>query len=145
VPPRNFCSLLPKGDSPGGGNGVTFSQSWLCKGGGREETLDVIDPLGTAVSPLLTGPGAPVVLQLSDIRLKHDVVAVAKLDNGLNLYRYLWSDIVYVGVMAQEVAQAYPQSVMRGSDGYLRVDYQSLGLRLRTLGEWDALTYGTGL
>jgi hypothetical protein len=29
-----------------------------------------------------------------------------------------------------------------GQDGYLRVDYGKLGLRMRTLAEWEALTYG---
>ena len=46
----------------------------------------------------------------SDIRLKRDVALVGRLDNGLGLYRYryLWSDTVYVGVMAQEVALVRP-------------------------------------
>jgi Chaperone of endosialidase len=111
-------------------------------------TLDVIDPLGTPTSPLMNSPITPPGIQLvSDIRLKRDIVRVAELDNGLGLYRYryLWSDTVYVGVMAQEVAETYPESVVRGSDGYLRVNYQSLGLRLQTLAEWNALTFGTGL
>ena len=34
---------------------------------------------------------------------------------------------VYVGVMAQEVQQLMPAAVMRGRDGYLRVDYTLLG------------------
>ena len=58
---------------------------------------------------------------------------------GLNLYRYryLWSDTSYVGVMAQEVAFDR-EAVMRGADGYLRVDYPRLGLRLQTWDEWVA-------
>jgi hypothetical protein len=74
----------------------------------------------------------------SDIRLKHDIELVARLDNGLGLYRYryLWSDTEYVGVMAQEVAEVVPDAVVRGSDGYLRVDYGRLGLKLMTWEEW---------
>jgi hypothetical protein len=109
-------------------------------------TLDILDPLGLPSSPVMIG-SSQVFGQVSDVRLKHDIIPLGRLSNGLGIYRYryLWSDTVYVGVMAQEVAEAYPDSVVRGSDGYLRVDYRSLGLQLRTLSEWNALTYGTGL
>ncbi len=78
--------------------------------------------------------------ELSDIRLKRDIVEVDRLDNGVGLYRYRyqWSDQTYVGVMAQEVAQVVPDAVMQGGDGYLRVDYGRLGLRLMTWDEWVA-------
>ena len=78
--------------------------------------------------------------QASDIRLKRDITQVRKLDSGINLYRYryLWSDTTYVGVMAQEVAAVKPEAVLRGADGYLRVDYARLGLRLQTWDQWTA-------
>jgi hypothetical protein len=39
-----------------------------------------------------------------------------------------WSDTVYVGVMAQEVALLHPDAIVRdASDAYLRVDYGRLG------------------
>jgi hypothetical protein len=65
---------------------------------------------------------------------------VGELASGLGLYRYryLWSDTAYVGVMAQEVAAVMPEAVRRGADGYLRVDYSRLGLRLQTWDEWVA-------
>jgi len=78
---------------------------------------------------------------VSDARLKRDIVLVGRLDDGLGLYqyRYLWSDTVYVGVMAQEVALIHPDAIVRGGlDDYLRVDYGRLGLRLMTLPEWEA-------
>jgi hypothetical protein len=77
---------------------------------------------------------------ISDIRLKRDIEQVARLDNGLALYRYRykWSDQVYVGVMAQEVALVRPDAVVRGADGYLRVNYGRLGLHLMTWEEWVA-------
>lgn len=81
----------------------------------------------------------------SDMRVKRDVVLVARLDDGLGLYRYryLWSDTVYVGVMAQEVALLYPEAIVRSRlDDYLRVDYGRLGLRLMTLPEWEARRAG---
>jgi Chaperone of endosialidase len=78
--------------------------------------------------------------QASDIRLKRDITQVRKLDSGIILYRYryLWSDTTYVGVMAQEVAAVKPEAVLRGADGYLRVDYARLGLRLQTWDQWTA-------
>jgi hypothetical protein len=106
-------------------------------------TLDIIDPLGVP-SAIFTGGGG---MSASDARLKRDIVLVARLDNGLGLYRYryLWSDVVYVGVMAQEVAYLYPASVVQGSDGYLRVDYGSLGLKLLTWEQWQTLAHATGV
>jgi len=84
----------------------------------------------------------------SDIRLKRNITLAGRLDDGLGLYqyRYLWSDTVYVGVMAQEVALIHPEAVVRGVlDNYLRVDYGRLGLKLMTLPEWDARSKGERL
>jgi hypothetical protein len=76
----------------------------------------------------------------SDIALKHDVVLLGHLDNGLGYYRfsYLGSRKAYVGVMAQEVERLMPQAVTRGSDGYLRIYYEKLGLTFRTYRDWLA-------
>jgi hypothetical protein len=70
--------------------------------------------------------------------LKRDIVEVDRLDSGIALYRYryVWGDEVFVGVMAQEVAKIVPEAVQRGADGYWRVDYARLGLRLMTWNEW---------
>jgi hypothetical protein len=40
--------------------------------------------------------------------------------------------------MAHEVAAVKPHAVLRGEDGYLRVDYRRLGLRLKTWDQWIA-------
>lgn len=76
----------------------------------------------------------------SDIALKHDVVLLGHLDNGLGYYRfsYLGSQKAYVGVMAQEVQTVMPDAVRRGNDGYLRVYYDRLGLKFRTYRDWLA-------
>lgn len=76
----------------------------------------------------------------SDVALKHDIVLLGHLANGLGYYRfsYLGSDKAYVGVMAQEVEQVMPDAVSRGSDGYLRVYYDKLGLKFRTYRDWLA-------
>jgi hypothetical protein len=74
----------------------------------------------------------------SDIRLKHDVILLGHLDNGLGFYRFSYngSDKPYVGVIAQEVQQVVPQAVTRGNDGYLRVNYDRLGVKFGSYREW---------
>ena len=74
----------------------------------------------------------------SDIALKHDIVLLGHLDNGLGVYRFSYngSNKAYVGVIAQEVQQIMPQAVMRGRDGYLRVFYDDLGLKFETYEQW---------
>jgi Protein of unknown function (DUF3300) len=76
----------------------------------------------------------------SDIRLKHDIVWLGRLDDGLGFYRFTYNggDKPYVGVMAQEVQQVAPQAVTTGADGYLRVHYEKLGLRFQTYDQWLA-------
>jgi hypothetical protein len=76
----------------------------------------------------------------SDARLKHDIVLLGRLDNGLGFYRYAYngSNKAYVGVIAQEVQTYMPEAVARGSDGYLRVFYDKLGLPFQTYERWIA-------
>jgi len=76
----------------------------------------------------------------SDVRLKHDIAFLGRLDNGIGLYRFIYDGQVkaYVGVMAQEVQTIVPEAVVRGRDGYLRVFYDKLGLKLQTYDQWIA-------
>src|SRR5262249_26768281 len=76
----------------------------------------------------------------SDIALKHDVVLLGHLDNGLGFYRFSYngSEKGYVGVSAQEVQSVAPRAVMRGRDGYLRVFYDRLGVKFETYDRWIA-------
>jgi hypothetical protein len=74
----------------------------------------------------------------SDIRLKHDIMLLGHLENGLGFYRFSYngSGKAYVGVIAQEVQQVDPQAVTRGRDGYLRVNYVRLGVKFESYREW---------
>ena len=76
----------------------------------------------------------------SDVRVKHDITLLARLDNGMGLYRFTYngSQKAYVGVIAQEVATVMPDAVVRGRDGYLRVFYDKLGLKFQTYDRWIA-------
>jgi hypothetical protein len=76
----------------------------------------------------------------SDIRLKHDIALLGRLDDGLGYYRFVYNGahISYVGVIAQEVLTVAPEAVTRGADGYLRVSYERLGLPFETYQQWIA-------
>ena len=77
---------------------------------------------------------------VSDVMVKHDISLLGHLSNGLGFYRFSYngSDKAYVGVMAQEVETVMPEAVARGSDGYLRVFYDKLGLKFQTYDQWLA-------
>ena len=102
---------------------------------------------GLNLANIIKGAASNAVIQTSppiinttpsDVRLKRNIVLLRRLPNGIGLYRYryLWSDQIYVGVMAQEVAQIVPDAVTKGADGFLRVNYARLGMRLLTWDEW---------
>jgi hypothetical protein len=77
----------------------------------------------------------------SDINLKQDIVPLVRLDNGLELYRFRYrggDPTIYVGVMAQDVQKVEPSAVWRARDGYLRVDYDRIGVKFMTWKEWVA-------
>jgi hypothetical protein len=80
------------------------------------------------------------VVRRSDMMLKHDISYIGQLDNGLGFYRFSYngSDKAYVGVMAQEVQTVMPTAVVRGSDGYLSVYYNKLGVKFETYDQWVA-------
>ena len=76
----------------------------------------------------------------SDVRLKHDIHLLGRLDNGLGYYRFTYNDEhkPYVGVMAQEVQTVAPDAVVRDRDGYLSVLYGKLGLTFQSHDRWLA-------
>jgi hypothetical protein len=51
-------------------------------------------------------------------------------------FSYNGSNKAYVGVMAQEALQIMPWAVSAGRDGYLRVNYQKLGLTFQSYDAW---------
>jgi len=113
----------------------------------REPAQDAGKELKPYTRPTLTkGPAlgdvTAVTLSLvvlpSDIRLKRDIHPVGRAKNGLTLYRfrYLWSDVEMVGVMAQDVLKVAPEAVITAADGFYRVDYARLGLRFMTYAQW---------
>jgi hypothetical protein len=73
----------------------------------------------------------------SDIRLKTDIRQVGTTAHNLPLYtfRYLGEDDRYEGVMAQDVLKVMPSAVSVGENGYYRVHYDMLGIKMRRLGQ----------
>ncbi|MBP3545605.1 MAG: tail fiber domain-containing protein [Alphaproteobacteria bacterium] len=68
---------------------------------------------------------AQMAAMFSDVRLKENVKAVGKLDNGLTVYcfNFVGSNIPQIGLLAQEVAEVKPDAVFENEDGYLSVRY----------------------
>jgi len=94
--------------------------------------------VGGGASPLMqlastVGAAAPF-FKLSDIALKRDIEKIGKLPNGINVYKWSWTeeakkivgDQPEYGVIAQEVQEVLPHAVKRGDDGYLMVNYSAL-------------------
>jgi outer membrane immunogenic protein len=86
---------------------------------------------GGAWGNRIDGNYSQVFAIISDARLKRDITLVGRRDDGLGIYsyRYLWSDTVYTGALAQEVALLHPAAIVRDPlTGYLAVNYARLGL-----------------
>ena len=94
-------------------------------------------PVLSKIAAVVVVSGAPAP---SDVRLKREIHAIDSLANGLTVYRfrYLWSDVEMVGVIAQDVLEVLPEAVVLGAEGFYSVDYGRLGLRCTTYAEWCA-------
>jgi hypothetical protein len=68
----------------------------------------------------------------SDVRLKTDIEQVGTTVYGLPLYhfRYKTGTERFEGVMAQDVLEVMPDAVIVGRDGYYRVKYGQLGIKM---------------
>lgn len=69
--------------------------------------------------------GAAVAAALSDRRVKRILARVGRTTRGIPtyLFRYLWSPVVHLGVIAQEC----PADCVISLDGILAVDYKKVG------------------
>jgi hypothetical protein len=98
----------------------------------------VVAPTVRGVARRTTRRTTRRVARRSDMMLKHDIFLLGRLHNGLGFYRFSYngSNKAYVGVMAQEVQTVLPAAVVRGSDGYLRVFYDEVGVRFQSYHQW---------
>ncbi|MFN6954689.1 MAG: tail fiber domain-containing protein [Acetobacteraceae bacterium] len=93
-------------------------------------TLERRDVLGAVTAAAVSAlPDS----QPSDVRLKEDIARIGTTAHGLPFYRFRYRGKpgLYEGVMAQEALRVMPQAVLRGEDGFLRVDYARLGAPFR--------------
>jgi hypothetical protein len=79
--------------------------------------------LGNALGTISTAAG--LYSLFSDRRLKTDVAAIGKADNGLPIYRFRYVDSpeTHIGFMADEVQKLCPEAVQMCPEGYLMVNY----------------------
>ena len=121
-------------------NAVVYCAAGVYRAGCVARPGAVVRPGGVASVRGVARRTTRRVVRRSDMMLKHDISLLGRLDNGLGFYRFSYngSDKAYVGVMAQEVQTVMPSAVLRGSDGYLRVSYDKLGLRFQTYDQWAA-------
>lgn len=68
--------------------------------------------------------GSALILS-SDRRIKHDIVAIDELAEGIKVYEFSFkgSSERYTGLIAQEVADVMPHHVYLMEHGYLGIDY----------------------
>jgi hypothetical protein len=71
----------------------------------------------------------------SDIRMKDNIEPIGRTAHDLPLYsfRYKGGNERYSGVMAQDVLNVMPEAVSVGDDGFYRVNYAMLGIRMKRL------------
>jgi hypothetical protein len=87
---------------------------------------------GTSVSKQSNGMGGFIgniigAAAASDERLKTDITRLGE-HSGLGVYEFTYINGAgpYIGVMAQEVAEKYPEALGPEREGYLTVDYNKL-------------------
>jgi hypothetical protein len=72
---------------------------------------------------------------VSDLRLKENVIRIGTTRHGLPFYTfsYVGKPERYAGVIAQDVLSIMPEAVSIADDGFYRVDYQRLQIRMLRL------------
>lgn len=108
-----------------GDYGGTSTQSNPYYRNSSGSTLGNVAQIAATVGPFI---GA------SDINLKENIVS-AGTDNGHNIYEFNYKGRPhkYVGVMAQSVAETHPEAVSRHPSGFLMVNYDMIGVKMRRI------------
>ena len=98
------------------GRGASLAAGTVGASNARQQGINnLIDIAGTAAA-------------FSDRRLKRNIVSTGNKHKGHNTYyyKYLWSDDVYLGVMADEVKLINPGAVITTDSGFDSVNYGAL-------------------
>ena len=100
-----------------------FTGGMSLAGLGAMGALGGAGAMASRALPLAGGIGI-----MSDRRLKTDIEKIGEREDGLGVYvyRYLWSPVRFIGVMAQEVLKVKPEAVIHTPSGYMAVNYGAL-------------------
>jgi hypothetical protein len=84
--------------------------------------------------------GLGALLALSDRRAKTDIKSIGKTHDKQNIYSYRFkgSNVPQIGLMADEVEKRTPEAVVRGPDGFKRVNYDRATRKAATMGMLQA-------
>jgi len=122
--------------------GAASAQAGQVMAANTQQAPPEADLLGTAIQGaamvgmgMATGGTGFFAPGPSDMRLKENIVKVGEYGSGLSMYTWDWNeegkkvahpDQPTIGVMAQEAMLVFPKAVMKGDDGYLRVNYEEI-------------------
>lgn len=94
----------------------------------QNQAAQINSQAGSGLGSLVGTLGSAAISHFSDRRLKKNILHVAYLPNGLDLYTFEYTDPDYgpgthMGYMADEVQALYPEAVSSSPDGFLMVNY----------------------
>ena len=74
----------------------------------------------------------------SDSRLKRNIQQLGVSVSGIKIYKfqYIWSDVEYVGVLAQELLSEHRHAVIVDDSGYYKVDYSKIDVEMMLYKDW---------
>lgn len=79
----------------------------------------------------------------SDVRLKHNIELIQTRSDGLKIYayNYVWSDIRWIGVVAQDLLQQsqFASAVKLEQNGFYSVDYRQINFEMTTADQYWCL------
>ena len=114
-----------------GAAGSYGTQTGTQTGGGN--SMGLLGLLGSVLTAPMTGGGSLIgsAFGASDIALKENIETVGEA-NGFPLYEfdYIGKPGRWRGVMAQDVIKTRPDAVKKFPDGFYRVNYAALGLKM---------------
>jgi hypothetical protein len=116
----------------GATNSIGSALPWLMNG--SSGSASNLFGGGTSLSSLGIASGADTgptgyALTGSDRRLKMDIERIGEMPSGLPKYRYRYvfaPESVYIGVMADEAEQMFPEAVSTDASGFKMVDYSRI-------------------
>jgi len=104
----------------------------LPTGGGTSPTTQTAPVSLGDIGQLAAGVGG-AALAFSDKRLKDNIIHKGQ-EKGFNIYEFQYKNSPqrYIGVIAQEIFEKIPSAV-KSVSGYLAVDYDMIGIKMRTV------------